>query len=69
MVQFADSSITAKCARCGAPILWIATTRGPLEVEREETEVVTISGRRVNGHRPHVCPGSLNGGNGTAGNP
>jgi hypothetical protein len=64
-----DSSITAKCPHCGAPILWIATAKGPMMVEREEVDIVTVSGRKVYGHRPHICPGSPNGGIGTTGNP
>lgn len=69
MAQTADSSITAKCPRCGSPIVWIATAMGPVEAEREEIEVVTVSGRRVKGRRPHVCPGSSNGGICTERNP
>lgn len=60
MVQYTGT--TAKCPKCGSIILWIATKDGPVMAEREETEILTETGRRVRGHRKHKCPEGVDGG-------
>jgi len=48
--------MTEACPYCLKPITWMRNIEFELiMVEREVTEVITESGRKIKGQKPHIC--------------
>jgi F0F1-type ATP synthase epsilon subunit len=50
-----NSSAVVRCTKCGERIKYIATREGHIVVEPEHVNIITDTGRIVQGHHRHKC--------------